>query len=505
MFKDLVLFTATAVASVALSKLDDRQIASPPVKETAAPRSVLIATDALKDGTSLNNTEHVCTVSEDNAPTPHGHSRKEMRLQNLWHRATYVIVKRSSNKQGDDDVQILVQQRSLQKDYCPGRWDPTPGGVVGFGESYRENSMRELEEEMGIAPQELKRLFTFPYEDERVKVWGELFEVEHAGEIRDLVLQECEVDHVMAMTLTEIKESMAVSPEKWMPDARHAMQLYLQYRQDHSLKRRFLRSFSSDADAYKVRPKPQVVFFDCDDCLYFDNWKVAELLTKKINGWCVSNGLEDGKAYQLYKQYGTALKGLVSEGYIDGSIESIDEFLKEVHDIQVMDHLDEDNHLRDLLLNMDPSIPKYIFTASVRHHAERCLKALGIDDLFVDIIDVKACNFETKHSEESFQAAMRIAGVSDPEACVFLDDSVKNIRAAHRVGWRSILVGRVERDTGKPIDASDHAEHEIDVIHDFPKALPELFAHMDEEPEPDSQQKSVSSDTVALPYEQGLN
>ena len=40
-----------------------------------------------------------------------------------------------------------------------------------------------------------------------------------------------------------------------------------------------------------------------------------------------------------------------------------------------------------MLLKIDPSIPKYIFTASVRDHAERCLRALGIEDLFVDIID----------------------------------------------------------------------------------------------------------------------
>jgi putative hydrolase of the HAD superfamily/pyrimidine and pyridine-specific 5'-nucleotidase len=126
---------------------------------------------------------------------------------------------------------------------------------------------------------------------------------------------------------------------------------------------------------------------------------------------------------------------------------------------------------------MDPSIPKYIFTASVRHHAERCLKALGIDDLFVDIIDVKSCNLETKHSPSSFEAAMRIASVTNPEACVFLDDSVRNICAARQVGWRSILVGRVSRDTGQPITATD-AEAEIDTIHDFPEVLPELYSHL---------------------------
>jgi FMN phosphatase YigB (HAD superfamily) len=100
---------------------------------------------------------------------------------------------------------------------------------------------------------------------------------------------------------------------------------------------------------------------------------------------------------------------------------------------------------------------------------------LGIHDIFeAVIIDVKQCNLHTKHSRHSFDAAMKIAGVDDPEACVFLDDSVTNIRAARDMGWRSVLVGRVGRECGKPI-SSDHAELEIDRIHDMALVLPELF------------------------------
>ena len=460
----MLLFSATALLSVILSKQQ---------------RTSLIATKALQDGTSLNNDEHVCTVTADNHPTTDGHSRRDMRLGNLWHRATYVIVR---NDLKDKKIRLLVQKRSMLKDYCPGRLDPTPGGVVGFGETCRENACRELEEEMGIVASEdhLKRLFSFPYEDERVRVWGDLYEVYYDGDVKELTLQVEEVDEVVSMTSTEIASKMESDPDAWMPDSLHAMQLYLQYRKDHHLNRKLHHGYSSNIDEYKVRPKPQVVFFDCDDCLYFDDWKVAQMLTNNIDAWCVENGLKEGQAYQLYKQHGTALKGLLAEGYIDGSEEAIDAFLSNVHDINIHEHLNQDHRLRELLLQMDPSIPKYIFTASVRHHAERCLKALGIDDLFVDIIDVKACDLETKYSPKSFEAAMRIAGVDDPEACVFLDDSVKNICAARQVGWRSILVGRVGRDCGQPITADD-AEAEIDVIHDFPKVLPELYEHVDQE------------------------
>ena len=66
---------------------------------------------------------------------------------------------------------------------------------------------------------------------------------------------------------------------------------------------------------------------------------------------------------------------------------------------------------------------------------------------------------------------MRIAGIDEPEACVFLDDSVKNIEAARRFGWRSVLVGRIGRDCGTQI-SSEHSEHEIDRIHEFPTVFP---------------------------------
>ena len=117
-----------------------------------------------------------------------------------------------------------------------------------------------------------------------------------------------------------------------------------------------------------------------------------------------------------------------------------------------------------------------MFTASVSHHAQRCLEALGIDDLIEGIIDVKDCQFETKHSVSSFHIAMDKAGIDNlhPEACVFVDDSVTNIKAAREVGWRSVLVGLKGRDDGKVV-STEHAEHEVDRIHQLEEVMPELF------------------------------
>ena len=68
-----------------------------------------------------------------------------MRRHKLWHRATYVLVKHEPEHDEQhgthpSDVYVIVQRRSRLKDYCPGKLDPTPGGVVGYGETYSENA-----------------------------------------------------------------------------------------------------------------------------------------------------------------------------------------------------------------------------------------------------------------------------------------------------------------------------------------------------------------------------
>jgi len=452
---------------------------------------------ALLDGSTLNATENVCTVNEFNVPSMSGHARSEMRLEKLWHRATYIVIRHEDPDENEDrdsitdtsNTHILVQRRSNIKDYCPGKLDPTPGGVVGFGESYELNAQREIAEEMDIdvttnhgehnTGNSIRHLFTFPYQDDKVKCWGGMFEVVYRGKLSDIKMQPEEVSDILRISLDDLKTMADKNPQDWMPDGLHAIQLYLQYIRDIQVNRRLIKGYhGSDLAHYTLRPKPKVIFFDCDDCLYFDGWKVADRLTAKIEEWCTTKkNLPKGKAYELYKKHGTALRGLLAEDCIDESDEAIDGYLKDVHDLPIISEqlLKKDEALREMLLRIDPSIPKYVFTASVKDHAQRCLKALGIDDLFVDIIDVKSCNLATKHSKESFQAAMQIAGVDgDPESCIFLDDSLKNIAAARDIGWRSILVGCVGRDSGKTI-SSEHAEHEIDRIHKMPHVLPEFF------------------------------
>ena len=120
------------------------------------------------------------------------------------------------------------------------------------------------------------------------------------------------------------------------------------------------------------------IFWDLDDCLYKNDWTVANLLTERIEEFTVGKlGLKPGYAYDLYKKYGTCLKGMMVEKILDEK--SVDEYLLWAHDVPLEKHIGRDEKLRDVLLKVKAEgFPMYIFTASARHHAEKCLELLVI-------------------------------------------------------------------------------------------------------------------------------
>lgn len=170
----------------------------------------------------LSANELVQIVNEANEPI-YSCKRAEMRKNRLIHRATYAFIKNSSGH-------FYVQKRSKYKDYCPLFFDPTPGGVVASGESYEETNRREVEEEMGIAASTpMEHLFTFYFEDNRIRCFGDAWELTYDGELK---LQKEEVESVHMMTMEEIIRR-ADAGENFTPDSVHACREYLRHKSAH--------------------------------------------------------------------------------------------------------------------------------------------------------------------------------------------------------------------------------------------------------------------------------
>ncbi|GHP07361.1 hypothetical protein PPROV_000610200 [Pycnococcus provasolii] len=72
--------------------------------------------------------------------------------------------------------------------------------------------------------------------------------------------------------------------------------------------------------------------------------------------------------------------------------------------------------------------------------------------------------------DEAIAAASVHAG-----RCLLIDDSVKNIVTAKKMGWCTVLIGKVERDTGNAMPTPAEADHHVSTIHEIVDVLPALF------------------------------
>ena len=126
--------------------------------------------------------------------------RKEMRDNGLWHRVSFVYIVCT-------DGTLLVQKRSQKKDYCPGFFDLSTGGVVGKDETDLQNAVREVEEEIGIKNAQLESIKSFKFDGQLSKVHANVYVLRGFDpETTPLTLQTDEVDEVVYWTKEQIIE-----------------------------------------------------------------------------------------------------------------------------------------------------------------------------------------------------------------------------------------------------------------------------------------------------------
>lgn len=219
--------------------------------------------------------------------------------------------------------------------------------------------------------------------------------------------------------------------------------------------------------------------FDLDDTLYpASNGMFAEISQRITRRVADTLGVPDDEARavqkQYWRQYGTSLRGLIVHHGIDP-----EPFLADVHDVAVERHLSADPGLRALLLRL--SGRRHVFTNSPREYAERVLRALGVDDLFDQVFDIRHSDLRPKPDPHAYLRVLSALG-TDGGRCLFVDDAPRNLPPARDHGmttvWlrspHSVAGGQAGLSVASAENAPAHVT--IDALHELEDALARHFS-----------------------------
>ena len=184
-----------------------------------------------------------------------------------------------------------------------------------------------------------------------------------------------------------------------------------------------------------------ILIFDLDNTLYPAEKQLFNLIDVRINRYMTEIvGIPapevDTLRREYWRLYGVTLQGLIRHHAVDP-----EDYLHYVHDIDVTSRLSPDLILRDVLENLPQR--KVVFTNGSICHADRVLSALGIEDIFEKIYDIRVAAYQPKPFPEPYHAVLNELRTT-PKDCIMIEDSRDNLQTAKKIGMGTILVGEGE-------------------------------------------------------------
>ncbi|PFH52803.1 hypothetical protein AMATHDRAFT_73928 [Amanita thiersii Skay4041] len=181
-----------------------------------------------------------------------------------------------------------------------------------------------------------------------------------------------------------------------------------------------------------------VVWFDIDNTLYPSSSRISQAMSDRIHAYFVNLGLSHEEAtalhIQYYTQYGLALRGLIRHHDID----PLDFDRQCDGSLPLEDMIKFDPKLVKLFEDIDRTKARvWALTNAYKPHAQRVLRILQLDGLIDGLL---YCNYQVKDfickpEAEFYNLAIQQVGITDRSKCYFVDDSFRNVQAAHALGW----------------------------------------------------------------------
>ena len=159
----------------------------------------------------MNKEEMIDVLDENGNKTGEIVSRSEVHKRGLWHRAIIVAIINENN-------QILVQQRSADKDKNANMWDISVAGHISTGQDSLSAAAREINEEVSVNLgynvdiKDFRFMFSFRreqkfFDDFTERLFYDFFILRQDGLREDKIkFQESEVQAIKFVDVNELNE-----------------------------------------------------------------------------------------------------------------------------------------------------------------------------------------------------------------------------------------------------------------------------------------------------------
>jgi putative hydrolase of the HAD superfamily len=206
----------------------------------------------------------------------------------------------------------------------------------------------------------------------------------------------------------------------------------------------------------------KAVLFDLDNTLYPADCDLFSLIDVRINRYmqevvAIPAADVDYLRKRYWQEYGTTLKGLMHHHKV-----SPEDYLDYVHDIDVASRVRQDHLLRKTLRTLP--LRSYIFTNGSRCHADRVVRALGLDGVFTEIFDIRIANYQPKPHIDPYERVLRHLGIEGKQ-CIMVEDQQQNLKTAKELGMRTVLVAPSDAETASHVDARINRSAEIAQVY----------------------------------------
>ena len=122
--------------------------------------------------------------------------------------------------------EILLSKRHHTKIHHPGKWGPAVAGTVDEGETYEDNIIKEVEEELGLKNIKPK-LGPKTKIDDEYRHFTQWYVLNIDKNINEFKIQEEEVEEIKWFSIKELCKQLQEHPEKFLPGMKKYFKLFL--------------------------------------------------------------------------------------------------------------------------------------------------------------------------------------------------------------------------------------------------------------------------------------